>query len=202
MTATRRSLHVGLTALAATAVTGLAACGGTGSPSVARVATTTSHTADASRAGLGSTQSGTRQQNGLKYARCMRANGVPAFPDPNADGGFLLHHGPGLEPSSPTFRAAQAKCLKYLGPGLAPGTQTHPSSHWLAQMLSVAGCMRAHGISGFPDPRTSIPATPPARGLIANMDGVVFVLPASLHMKSAPSRVPPRHAGSRRVAVS
>lgn len=41
----------------------------------------------------------------LAFARCMRANGVPAFPNPNGHGGQL---GPdsGIDPASPQFQSA------------------------------------------------------------------------------------------------
>ena len=51
----------------------------------------------------------------LKYARCMRSNGVPDFPDPAADA-----NGPGLDKSSgidittPTFKAAERACRSIL----------------------------------------------------------------------------------------
>ncbi len=88
----------------------------------------------------------------------------------------------GVDPSSPAFEAAQAKCAKLmpLG-GLAPGTQTHPSAAWLAKMVKAAQCMRRHGVPNFPDPTTTVPS-PKAlggRGQISNIDGAVFVFPAA-----------------------
>jgi hypothetical protein len=66
-----------------------------------------------------------------------------------------------------------------------PGSTTHPSAQALAQMLKVAQCMRRHGISGFPDPTTSIPSNPPAGGgVISDRDGVILVFPARLDMQS------------------
>jgi hypothetical protein len=47
----------------------------------------------------------------LKYAQCMRENGVPSFPDPAADGGFRL--ATGTDPNSPQFKAAETACAKY-----------------------------------------------------------------------------------------
>ncbi|MEU0464963.1 hypothetical protein ABZ215_13250 [Amycolatopsis sp. NPDC006131] len=51
----------------------------------------------------------------LKYAQCMRENGVPAFPDPDADGGFpaLIQGGP-VDPESPQFQAAEKACQQYV----------------------------------------------------------------------------------------
>ncbi len=66
----------------------------------------------------------------LKYAECMRANGVPDYPDPSGVG-LQLHGGPGsdLDPNNPTFQQASRVCTKKTGvyaPGgggpLPPGT--------------------------------------------------------------------------------
>jgi hypothetical protein len=48
----------------------------------------------------------------LKAAECMRAHGVPNFPDPteSAGGEAIGFHLSGVDPSSPRFRAAQKAC--------------------------------------------------------------------------------------------
>jgi hypothetical protein len=53
----------------------------------------------------------------LKYAACMRRNGVPKFPDPDANGGIALKGGAGLDPGSPQYKAADQRCNKLLGGG-------------------------------------------------------------------------------------
>jgi len=52
----------------------------------------------------------------VKYAECMRGNGVPDFPDPTA-GGLQLHGTPGsdLNPMNPTFQNAAKVCVKKTG---------------------------------------------------------------------------------------
>jgi hypothetical protein len=110
----------------------------------------------------------------------MRSNGVPNFPDPSG-GGFPLTAG--TDRSSPAFKAAQAKCQKFLPAG--PGSGPPPSAKALAQMLKVAQCMRRHGISNFPDPRTSLPSDLSGfNGVISDIDGVIFVFPATVDQKS------------------
>ena len=48
------------------------------------------------------------------HARCMRAQGVPNFPDPvvsTSDGGISVRSGgPGMNPQSPAFQHAQKVC--------------------------------------------------------------------------------------------
>jgi hypothetical protein len=58
----------------------------------------------------------------LKFAKCMRDHGISDFPDPQPNGGLRIKAGQGsdLDPNSPTFRAAQQACKKYL-PGGGPG---------------------------------------------------------------------------------
>jgi hypothetical protein len=55
----------------------------------------------------------------LKLAQCMRANGVPKFPDPSANGNLLITPSSGIDPQSPQFQAAQKACARYF-PGGAP----------------------------------------------------------------------------------
>jgi hypothetical protein len=173
----------GLALAGAAAAVVLAGCGGTKSPSVATIATTTTTTSTSAGASTtGSQSSATAQDPGLRYARCMRANGVPNFPDPSGGGGgFTFGPGSGVDPSSPAFKRAQAQCGKLMGGGLAPGTQTHPSAQWLAKMVRAAQCMRRHGVPNFPDPTTTVPSPTVlgGGGQISNIDGVVFAFPAA-----------------------
>jgi len=167
------------------AAVAVAGCGPTKSPSVVSEGT--------SAAGPGQTQ---LEQQLLDYARCMRANGVPDFPDPSPTGGFQVRG----NPSSPSFRTAQAKCQKLvpLGGNLAPGATSHPSAQWLAQMLADAECMRNHGISGFPDPRTSVPSNLAGVREVSDIEGAIFVFPNSIDTQS-PAFV--RAAGTCRFAL-
>jgi hypothetical protein len=52
-----------------------------------------------------------------KLAACMRAHGIPKFPDPDANGGISIKGGPNLDPRSPKFQAADKACDKFHGPG-------------------------------------------------------------------------------------
>jgi hypothetical protein len=116
----------------------------------------------------------------------MRAHGEPNFPDPSG-GGFQFRTSSGVDPSSPAFRAASAKCAKFQPSGLAPGLQTHPTTQWLVQMVKAAECMRRHGVPDVPDPRTSVPSNPfPAgsSGVISDIDGVIFVFPSTIDEQS------------------
>jgi hypothetical protein len=193
----RRTSNVAVPLLVA--VIALAGCGGAKAPSVASLGTTTSSrdagkkttTAAASTTpGRGAPASQAQlQADALKFSRCMRSHGVPNFPDPGPGGGFLFQPGSGVDPSSPAVKSAQAKCMKLMPGGgpPGPGTVTHPSALWLAQMVKAAACMRRHGYPGFPDPRTSVPSKPFGNsdaGVISDIDGVIFIFPGSIDIRS------------------
>lgn len=108
---------------------------------------------------------------GLRVAKCMRSHGVPSFPDPSGGGGIQLPNG--LNPQSPAFQAAQKICFKLL-PGGGPGARQASESQKLA-MLRLSRCMRAHGVTSFPDPTNSRPSTPPSGGGIAFGGGGSFL---------------------------
>jgi hypothetical protein len=88
----------------------------------------------------------------LRYSVCMRAHGVPDFPDPSAGGGISLSDQPGsdLNPSSPAFQAAQRSCatirLAKFNP--TPAERAEDTT----KLLGFARCVRAHGVPNFPDP--------------------------------------------------
>ncbi len=48
----------------------------------------------------------------LRLAKCMRAHGVPNFPDPTSRG-LTFSPSSGLNPNSPAFLAAQKRCQRY-----------------------------------------------------------------------------------------
>jgi hypothetical protein len=57
------------------------------------------------------------------YVDCMRANGVPNYPDPSANGDTDFE-GTGVDPNSPTVENADKVCSKKTGiPYDAPGTE-------------------------------------------------------------------------------
>jgi hypothetical protein len=59
----------------------------------------------------------------LQYAQCMRANGVPDWPDPNIDGVFVTNRNPKTDPA---VQAAEPSCGKYLASS-GGGLQLRPS---------------------------------------------------------------------------
>ena len=162
-----------------------AGCGASSSPGVAHVAPGKGGSSASAEGSSPSPESkASVEQKMLAFAECMRSNGVPSFPDPHAGGGF--HVGAGTNPSSPAFRAAQAKCQKLMPGGLlGPGSTTQASAQTIARMLKVAQCMRKHGISGFPDPTTSVPPIHAGIGVVADREGAIFAIPSTIDMQSS-----------------
>jgi hypothetical protein len=86
----------------------------------------------------------------LKFAECMRSNGVADFPDPSGAGTISVD---GLNPQSAQFQGAARVCRKLLPNGGQPSPAEQAAA--LAQALKLSQCMRAHGITDFPDPKTA-----------------------------------------------
>jgi len=67
-------------------------------------------------------------EEALKFAECMRHNGVPNFPDPKFSGNGVQTSLKGINPTSPQFQAAAKACqsVSPLGKRLAKGG-AHPA---------------------------------------------------------------------------
>jgi hypothetical protein len=143
-------------AVAALALAAAGCGGGTGAPGIASLggpgAQTTRGTSGSGNTGGprlgGSVVMGVG--NGLAFAKCMRAHGVEAFPDPNSQGEIQIGATAGIDPGSRTYRSAEQACEKVLP------DEGRPSPELLAKMrlgaLAFSACMRAHGVPDFPDP--------------------------------------------------
>jgi hypothetical protein len=123
--------------------------------------------------GTGSHSSGVPA--GIKFADCMRAHGVPNFPDPGPSREIPISR-------SPAFQSAQKSCQRLLGGGLGSGP---PSPQARAQLLQISECMRRHGVSAFPDPRAGPPpSTLTGYSLILGTGGYILALPSSIDPSS------------------
>jgi hypothetical protein len=134
------------TTLALVALLGLISAGcGSNAPSEAGAAGGT-----ASRFGTGAGKDATGQDKAVKFAECMRANGVPHFPDANAKGEFVF----GIDVSPAVWQRAVNAC-KALQP---PGTlSAHRTPQQQTASLRFARCMRENGVKDFPDPANGEP---------------------------------------------
>jgi hypothetical protein len=125
-----------------TAVACLAACsGGSASPGVAAVGTPT--------ASASATSTLSSYQKSLAFAKCIRAHGVPGFPDPQQSGGGIeIGSGSGYNPGSPAFQAALTACES-----LSPGASASRPAFDPTKVAVWTACLRDHGMPKLPDPQ-------------------------------------------------
>jgi hypothetical protein len=99
----------------------------------------------------------TNHEKAVKFARCMRNNGVSAFPDPPASGELTIDgiaNGSSLDTNSPAFKQAISACKNLEPPGFT-GQKATPQQ--TSARLKFAQCMRANGVPDFPDPTPNGP---------------------------------------------
>jgi len=125
------------------------------SPSVAKLTTPAASAAPsaAGSAAPSSSPAPTGAAGLLAYSECMRAHGVPDFPDPVGNSlQIKASAGSDLDPNSPQMQAAQKACQS-LQPGGGQGGTVSAAQQ--AQALKFSACMRSNGVPNFPDPTFS-----------------------------------------------
>ncbi len=135
-----------LTAAAALAVAAAIAACGSSAP-----AATGSAAAAASSTGSSSSSSSAM----LAFSKCMRANGVPNFPDLSSNGLRVAASGQtisvnGVSVKAPAFASARQKCEPLMPHTRATQGQ---SAQQARRGLQFSRCMRGHGAPNFPDPK-------------------------------------------------
>jgi hypothetical protein len=133
----RRAGLLAVTALASTALLA-AACGGDNG----------GDNGNRAKAPGRQTQSGYDQA--LAYAKCMRENGVPNWPDPESSGLTANNNG-SLDRvrASAGYKKAAAACKSLEAQGPPPAAQIEQE---FAKLLKFSKCMRENGVPKFPDP--------------------------------------------------
>jgi hypothetical protein len=169
-----------LAALALIAVSALIAVIGSGCGSNAPTGAANGSADSGSSAGTassgatgGNTQA-TKREKAVKFAECVRAHGVPHFPDPDASGNFNF----GVDVSAAVFTNAVNAC-KALQP---PGTlSSKRSTKQQSAALRFAQCVRAHGVPDFPDPVNGQPLIDTTHIPSSNQPGGMTILNAATH---------------------
>jgi hypothetical protein len=85
----------------------------------------------------------------LDFARCMRSNGVPNFPDPTSDEKFPGAQQLGVSDSQ--FHTAYDAC-KHLLPNGGTGPNQVELQQQVTALLPFARCVRSHEVPNWPDP--------------------------------------------------
>ncbi len=105
----------------------------------------------------GSDATAATRSRAVKFSECMRANGVSAFPDPDASGDLTMDgiaNGSSIDTSSATFERAFTACKHLEPPGFTGGKVT---SQQRTARLAFAACVRKNGVPDFPDPTPNGP---------------------------------------------
>jgi hypothetical protein len=116
-----------------------AGCGGSGSRGASGVPPPTTAASGA-------------QTAALAFARCLRSNGLPNWPDPTSGGEFDKAKLRRTGYSASQVRAVEDGPCRHLTPnsGQSPGPTITPADR--TDYLKAAACMRSHGDAAFPDP--------------------------------------------------
>jgi hypothetical protein len=157
-----------LAALAVIAMVALiSACGSTAPPGTGAGSSGGSNTA-------------ANAQKAVKFAECMRSNGVSEFPDLGASGKLTIDaiaNGSSLDTSTPTFKQAISAC-KDLEPAGFMGSKR--SSQQQDAALRFAQCIRENGVKDFPDPIPNGPLVDTGRIPSTTEPGGMSILRAAM----------------------
>jgi hypothetical protein len=120
-------------------------------------------------------------QKAVKFAECMRSNGVSEFPDPGTSGKLTIDgivNGSSLDPNTPAFKQAISAC-KHLEPAGFMGSKRSPRQ--MDASLKFAQCIRANGVTDFPDPANGQPLVDTNRIPSAATNSGMSILNAAMH---------------------
>ena len=116
----------------------------------------------------------------MKFAQCMRDNGVSEFPDPDASGALTIDavaNGTSVDPNSATFQQALSAC-RDLEPAGFMGQKRSAQQQQAA--LKFAQCIRDNGVKDFPDPAPDGPLVDTNRIPSASTPGGMTILHAAM----------------------
>jgi hypothetical protein len=115
-----------------------------------------------------------KQEKAVKFAECMRANGVPHFPDPDPKGDYNF----GVDVTREVWLNAIDACKSLKPPGALSSRRT-PKQQSAA--LRFAQCVRDHGVKDFPDPVNGEPMIDTYKIPSSNRPGGMTILNAATH---------------------
>jgi hypothetical protein len=110
----------------------------------------------------------------VKFAECMRANGVPHFPDPDPKGDSNF----GVDVTPDVFTRAATACKALQPPGALSSKRTPKEQ---AATLRFAQCVRENGVKDFPDPVNGEPLINTYKIPSSNKPGGMTILNAATH---------------------
>jgi hypothetical protein len=110
--------------------------------------------------GSGTGNKAAANQQALKFAECMRDNGVSEFPDPDASGSLTIDgvvNGSSIDPDGPAWDSAMSACKDMQPPGFTGDGDDEVTAEEQDARLEFAECIRDHGVKDFPDPADGEP---------------------------------------------
>ena len=113
-----------------------------------------------------------KQEKAVKFAECMRANGVPHFPDPDPKGEVNF----GVDVTPEVFTKAVDACKALKPPGALSSKRTPKEQ---SASLRFAQCVREHGVKDFPDPVNGEPLIDTTKIPSSNKPGGMTILNAA-----------------------
>jgi hypothetical protein len=120
----------------------------------------------------GGTKKVSDQDKAVKFAECMRAHGVPHFPDPNAKGEYTF----GVDVSPAVWKKAVDACKALEPPGALSGKRSPKQQ---SDALRFAACVRENGVKDFPDPVNGEPLIDTTKIPSSNKPGGMTILNAA-----------------------
>jgi hypothetical protein len=148
--------------------------GAASSTGTASSASGTDATSSAGAASSGADKKLSKQEKAVKFAECMRANGVPHFPDPDPKGDYNF----GVDVSKEVFTKAVDACKALQPPGALSAKRTPKQQ---SASLRFAQCVRDHGVKDFPDPVNGEPLIDTTKIPSSNKPGGMTILNAATH---------------------
>jgi hypothetical protein len=119
-------------------------------------------------------------EKAVKFAECMRHNGVSEFPDPDASGQLTIDaiaNGSPVDPNTAAFKQALSACKDLQPPGFT-GYKRIPEQQSAA--VKFAQCIRDNGVKDFPDPAPDAPLVDTNRIPSAATNGGITILNAAM----------------------
>jgi len=141
----------GATLVAITVVA--AGCGGGSKPpSVASLGPASPTTTNNSGTPAPGGKPGPGSPDFVRFASCMQKHGIQVQIGSGGRGVSINIGDVRGGPNSPTFRAAQQACQKYLPDGGPKQLTPAQIAAEMPKLVALSKCMRAHGVPNFPDP--------------------------------------------------
>ena len=122
--------------------------------------------------GSGAEKKLTKQEKAVKFAECMRASGVPHFPDPDSKGETNF----GVDVTREVWLKAVDTCKALKPPGALSSKRTRKEQ---SASLRFAQCVRDHGVKDFPDPVNGEPLIDTYKIPSSNKPGGMTILNAA-----------------------